>query len=44
MITHLLRRIPYKTAPREKVKLPKRQQARGCREPEYPYKYVEEAY
>jgi len=42
IIRHLLGRIPYKTAPREKVKLPKRQKAKGYREPDYPYKYVPE--
>jgi polyphosphate kinase 2 len=42
IITHLLSKIPYKEAPREKVKLPKRQKAEGYREPEYAYKYVEE--
>jgi polyphosphate kinase 2 len=40
LITHLLGRIPYKKAPREKVKLPKRQKAKGYREPDYPYKRV----
>jgi len=40
LISHLLSKIPYKTAPREKVKLPKRQKAKGYREPDYPYKYV----
>ncbi len=44
LITHLLERIPYKDAPREKVKLPKRQKARGYREPDYPYKYVKEKF
>jgi polyphosphate kinase 2 len=42
IIAHLLRKVPYKTAPREKVKLPKRQKAHGYREPDYPYKYVDE--
>jgi len=42
IITHLLNRIPYKEAPREKVKLPKRQKAGGYREPDYQYKYVPE--
>jgi hypothetical protein len=32
--------IAYKDAPREKVKLPKRQKARDHREPGYPYKFV----
>ena len=31
-------------APREKVKLPKRQKAQGYREPDYPYKYIKERY
>jgi polyphosphate kinase len=44
IIAHLLSKIPYKTAPREKVKLPKRQKAHGYKEPEYPYKYVNERY
>ncbi|MFL6571708.1 MAG: polyphosphate kinase 2 [Burkholderiales bacterium] len=42
LITHLLEQVPYKTAPREKVKLPKRQKRHGYREPDYPYKYVKE--
>jgi hypothetical protein len=42
IITHLLAQIPYKQAPREKVKLPKRQKSGKYREPDYPYKYVPE--
>jgi hypothetical protein len=44
IITHLLGKIPYKEAPREKVKLPKRQKAGGYRETDYAFKYVEEKY
>ena len=44
LIAHLLNKIHYKTAPREKVKLPKRQKAKGYREPKYSYKYVPDAY
>ncbi len=44
IITHLLAQIPYKEAPREKVKLPKRQERRGYREPDYPYKFITERY
>ena len=44
IIRHLLGRIPYEEAPREKVTLPKRQKARGYREPRYEYKLVEEKY
>ena len=44
IISHLLSTIPYKEAPREKVKLPERQKPHGYKEPDYPYKYVEERY
>jgi polyphosphate kinase 2 len=42
LITHLLNHIPYKEAPREKVKLPDRQKPHGYKEPDYPYKIVPE--
>ena len=41
-ISHLLAHIPYKDAPREKVKLPDRQKPHGYKEPDYPYKFVPE--
>ncbi len=44
IISHLLSKIPYQSAPREKVKLPKRQKPGGYREPDYPYKYVKERF
>ena len=44
IITHLLNQIPYKGAPSEKVKLPKRQKAHGYREPDYPFKFIKERY
>jgi polyphosphate kinase 2 len=44
LITHLLEQIPYKEAPREKVKLPKRGKAGKYREPDYPYKFVPERF
>jgi polyphosphate kinase len=44
IIAHLLDHVPYKDAPRDKVKLPKRQKAEGYREPDYPYKYIPERY
>jgi polyphosphate kinase 2 len=44
IIAHLLDTIPYKEAPREKVKLPDRQKPGNYKEPDYPYKYVEERY
>jgi polyphosphate kinase 2 (PPK2 family) len=44
IIRHMLSRIPYEDIPRGKVKLPDRQKPDGYREPNYPYKWVEEAY
>ena len=44
LITHLLKQIPYKRAPREKIKLPKRQKRGGYRESSYPFKYVKEVF
>ena len=44
IISHLLSKIPYKSVPRQKVKLPKRQKPGGYKEPDYPYRYVEERY
>ena len=42
IISHLLDSIPYKQAPREKVKLPKRQKRGSYRESNHPFKYVRE--
>jgi polyphosphate kinase 2 len=42
LISHLLRQIPYEEVPRDKVKLPKRQEPKGYTEPDYPYKFVPE--
>jgi polyphosphate kinase 2 len=44
IITHLLSKIPYKQAPREKIKLPARQKPGGYRDAKYPFKFVEEKY
>jgi len=44
IITHLLKQIPYKKLPREKIKLPKRQKRGGYREPKYPFKFIDEVY
>jgi len=44
IITHLLTQIPYKEAPRARVKLPKRQKRGGYREPDYPFKYIKEVF
>jgi polyphosphate kinase len=44
VISHLLSLIPYKKTPRDKVELPKRGKRDGYREPDYPYKYVDDRY
>jgi polyphosphate kinase 2 len=44
IISHLLAQIPYEEAPREKVVLPKRQKPGGYREPDYPFRFIEERY
>jgi len=44
IISHLLEHVPYKHAPRDKVKLPKRDKAGKYREPDYPYKFVPERF
>jgi len=41
-IKHILAHIPYETLPREKIKLPKRQDPDDYKEPDYPYKFVPE--
>jgi polyphosphate kinase 2 len=42
IITHLLSKVPYKEAPREKVKLPKRKIDGGYKSPDYPFRYIPE--
>ena len=44
IIRHVLDHVHYEELPREKIKFPKRQKAKGYVEPKYPYKYVEERY
>ena len=44
IIAHILDKVPYKNAPREKVKLPKRQKPGNYKEPDYPYKVVRAKY
>ena len=44
LVSHLLSSIPYKKVKRDKIKLPKRQKAKGYREPDYPYKFVPTRY
>ena len=44
IIKHILGRIPYKEAPREKIKLPKRKKQGSYKESNYPFKFVPEAF
>jgi len=44
LIRHFLSRIPYKSVPREKIRLPKRQSRGDYREPDRPLRYVDETY
>jgi len=44
IITHLLSKIPYQEAPREKVKLPSRPKVGKYKSPSYPFKYIPEAF
>ena len=44
IISHLLSLISYGEPPRDKVKLPKRQDAGGYRETSYMFKYVPEKF
>jgi polyphosphate kinase 2 len=44
LIAHLLDQIPYKSSPRENIKLPKRQKPGDYHESNYSFKYVEEKY
>ncbi|HEY6009311.1 MAG TPA: polyphosphate kinase 2 [Geobacteraceae bacterium] len=44
IISHLLSKIPYKEAPREKVKLPDRKKLNKYKSPDYPFKFIPEAY
>jgi len=44
LIRHFLSRIPYKSVPREKIKLPKRQSRGDYREPDRPMRFVDETY
>ncbi len=44
IISHLLRSIDYKEPPRQKIKLPKRQKPGDYRDPNYPYKLIEQKF
>jgi hypothetical protein len=42
VLSHLLGRIPHEAPPREEIRLPKRQDRAGYREPDFPYEYISE--
>jgi len=44
IISHVLSQVPYQEVKREKPKLPKRQDARGYKEPDYPYKVIRQVF
>ena len=44
IIGDILKRIPYKALPREKLKLPARQKPEGYVESKRPLKYIDQAY
>ena len=44
IISDILKKVPYKELPREKVKLPARQKAGDYVEPDYPYKLIAQRY
>ncbi len=44
IIGDILKSIPYKALPREKIKLPARQKAGDYVEPNYPYKVIAQTY
>ncbi len=44
IIRHILSQISYKDIPGDKVKLPKRQKPGDYQEPDYPFKFIPEAY
>jgi len=44
IISHILKHVPYKTLPREKVKLPARQKAGDYKESDHPIRFVAEKF
>ncbi len=44
VIRHILSQIPYQEVLRKRAKLPKRQNADGYQEPNYPFKFIPERY
>jgi polyphosphate kinase 2 (PPK2 family) len=44
IIGDILKSVPYKALPRDKLKLPLRQKRDGYVEPDYPFKYIDQSY
>ena len=44
VLTHILSKIPYEELPRPKVKLPKRQEPSGYKDPDYPFRTIPEVF
>ena len=44
LITHLLKQIPYKKLPREKISCRSGRKRGGYRDPDYPFKFIKEVY
>jgi polyphosphate kinase len=44
IISHFLSKIDYKSVPRKKIQLPKRQERGDYQEPDYPYKFIPEKF
>jgi polyphosphate kinase 2 len=44
LITHLLKQVPYRELPREKIELPKRQEPGDYREPDLHKQFIDEVY
>ncbi|MBB4862522.1 polyphosphate kinase 2 [Pseudomonas nitritireducens] len=44
VISHILKHVPYKSLPREEVKLPKRGRIGKYKSPDYPFHYVDEPF
>src|SRR4051794_33162725 len=42
IIRHLLENIPYEGVPSETIKLPQRQEPKGYKEPDYPFRFIPE--
>jgi polyphosphate kinase len=44
VLTHILSKIPYEELPRQKIKLPKRQERGDYKDPDYPFRVIPQAF